>query len=171
MEPSKPIASTLLLFLLFTGMIFDLRNRTVPMPLTLGGLAFSALFALYHQLWFPVLLTTVLIVLSDVQSKRRRLIFAMALTIVAAFVQPGAVPISIAILTVWSMWELRLLGGADAKLMIALILFFGSPTFLLPVAVAGGIQGFIAHLRNKCTIPFVVSIFFGALLYVIAPNI
>lgn len=171
MEASNPIASILLLVLLFTGMIFDLRNRTVPMPLTLGGLAFSALFALYHQLWFPVLLTTVLIVLSDVQPKRRRLIFALALTIAAVIVQPDAVTISVAILIVWSMWELRLLGGADAKLMIAITLFFGSPTFLLPVAVAGGIQGFIAHLRNQRTIPFVVSIFFGTMLYVIAPNI
>jgi hypothetical protein len=46
-----------LLVLLFVCMLYDLREREVPMPFTLGCLIGAGVFALLSGLWSPVLRT------------------------------------------------------------------------------------------------------------------
>jgi Flp pilus assembly protein protease CpaA len=77
--------------------------------------------------------------------------------------------ICVLILGVWVLWEYGILGGADVKLLIAAALVLGNPIVLIPISVAGGIQGVIASLQKKKEIPFVASIFCGTLLFVIYP--
>ena len=88
---------------------------------------------------------------------------------IASFVQPGSVLTIATILGVWAFWEFGILGGADVKILIAAILVLGYPAVLIPVSIVGGIQGVIASLQKKKKIPFVVSIFFGTLLFALYP--
>lgn len=88
---------------------------------------------------------------------------------IASFVQPGGVLICVTIFSVWVLWEFDILGGADGKLLIAAVLVLGNPAVLIPISIAGGIQGVIASLQKKNEIPFVVSIFCGTLLFVLYP--
>jgi Flp pilus assembly protein protease CpaA len=165
------IVNFVLLVLLFVCMIYDLRDREVPMPLTLTCLVGAGLFALFCGLWSPVLLTIALIFVADFDPREKRLAFALTLSAFAGIFQPAAALICIVILGVWMLWEFGIMGGADVKLLIAITLVTGNPAILIPVSVAGGIQGVIASLRKQTEIPFVTSIFCGSLLFVLHPLI
>jgi Flp pilus assembly protein protease CpaA len=165
------IANSVLLVLLFVCMIYDLRDREVPMPLTLGCLIGAGVFGLFHGLWSPVFLTIALTHVADFNPREKRLAFAFTLSAFAGIFQPAAAIICVVILGVWMLWEFGIMGGADVKLLIAITLITGNPAILIPVSVVGGIQGVIASLRKQREIPFVVSIFCGSLLFVLYPLI
>ena len=57
------------------------------------------------------------------------------------------------------------------KLMIAVILAFGNPAVLIPITIVGGFQGGAALLRKRTTVPYVLSIFLGTLVYTLGPLI
>ena len=161
------IARIALLILFLVSMLFDLRKREVPIFLTVTGLVGSGLYALINGLWAPALLTIILTLVSDFNPRVKRLAIAMISSVIASFVQPGGVVICATIFSVWLLWEFDILGGADAKLLIAAVLVLGNPAVLIPISIAGGIQGVIASLQKKKDIPFVVSIFWGTLLFVL----
>jgi Flp pilus assembly protein protease CpaA len=152
-------------------MIYDLRDREVPMALTLGCLAGAGIYALFNRLWCPVLLTIALTHVADFNIREKRLAYAFTLSVYAGIFQPTATLIILVILSVWTLWEFGVMGGADVKLLIALILITGNPAILIPIFIVGGIQGVFASLRKKREIPFVVSIFCGSLLFVLYPLI
>ena len=163
------IARIALLALLFMSMLYDLRKHEVPIFLTVAGLVGSGLYALINGLWAPVLLTVFLTLVSDFNPRAKRLAIALISSVIASFVQPGAVLISATILGVWVFWEFGIMGGADVKLLIAAILTLWNPAVLIPISITGGIQGVIASLQKKKDIPFVASIFCGTLLLVFNP--
>ena len=163
------IARIVLLALLFISMLYDLRKHEVPMLLTISGLVGCGLYATLNGLWVPVLLTVILILGSDFNSREKRLAIATISSVIASFVQPGGVLICATLLGVWMLWEFGILGGADVKLLIAAVLILGNPAVLIPISIAGGIQGVVASLQKKKEIPFVVSIFCGTLLFVFYP--
>ena len=150
-------------------MIYDLRDREVPMPLTVGGLVGVGVYAFFNGLWAPVLLTIALTHVADFNPRTKRLAFAMTLAAFAGIFQPAEALICALILGVWVLWEFGILGGADVKLLIAATLVLGNPIVLIPIAIAGGVQGVIASLQKKREIPFVASIFCGTLLFVFYP--
>jgi Flp pilus assembly protein protease CpaA len=61
---------------------------------------------------------------------------------------------------IWLIWRLDKMGGADAQVLLALILVFG-PSTLLPITLVGGVQGLANLLLKKKTIPYMVSILTG----------
>jgi len=65
---------------------------------------------------------------------------------------------------IWMIWQLEKMGGADAQVLLTLLLLLG-PTILLPVALTGGLQGIITLLARKKTMPFMVSVFTGTCVY------
>ncbi len=161
------IARIALLALLFMSMLYDLRKHEVPMFFTITGLVGSGLYAILNGLWAPVLLTVILTLVSDFNPMEKRLAIATITSVIASFVQPGGVLICATLLGVWALWEFGILGGADVKLLIAAVLVLGNPAVLIPISIAGGIQGVIASLQKKKEIPFVVSIFCGTLLFIL----
>jgi Flp pilus assembly protein protease CpaA len=165
------IAKSVLLVLLLVCAVYDLRDREVPMPLTLGALVGAGVYALFSGIWSPVLLTIALTHVADINPREKRLAFALTLSVFSGLFQPGAAFICAVILSVWMLWEFGVMGGADTKLLIAITLMTGNPAILIPISVAGGIQGVIASLRNQREIPFVVSIFCGSLLFALYPFI
>ena len=163
------IVSFALLVLFFICMIYDLRDQQVPMPLTVGGLIGAGVYALFHGLWALILLTIALILVSDFKSRAKRLAFAIMLVVLAMIFQPSKILIIALVFAVWVLWEFGILGGADVKLIIAALLVLGNPLILIPISIVGGIQGVNAALKKKKEIPFVASIFFGTLLFVLYP--
>lgn len=165
------VVNLVLLVLLFVCMIYDLKDREVPMPLTLGSLVGAGVLGLFHGLWSPVLLTIGLTHVADFNPREKRLAFALTLSAFAGIFQPDAALLCAVILSIWMLWEFGIMGGADVKLLVAITIMTGNATILIPIAVAGGIQGVIASLRKQREIPFVVSIFCGTLFFVLFPLI
>jgi Flp pilus assembly protein protease CpaA len=163
------IVSIALLAFFLVCTVYDLRDREVPMPLTVGGLVGAGVYALFVGLWAPVLLTIALTHVADFNPREKRLAFGLTLAAFSAIFQPEAALICALILGFWILWELGILGGADVKLLIATTLVLGNPIVLIPIAVSGGIQGVIASLQKKREIPFIASIFCGTLLFVVYP--
>ena len=163
------IVSIALLAFFLVCTVYDLRDREVPMPLTVGGLVGAGVYALFVGLWAPVLLTIALTHVADFNPREKRLAFGLTLAAFSAIFQPEAALICALILGFWILWEFGILGGADVKLLIAATLVLGNPIVLIPIAVSGGIQGVIASLQKKREIPFVASIFCGTLLFVVYP--
>ena len=152
-------------------MIYDLRDREVPIHLTLGCLAGASVYALFNGLWLPVLLTVGLIFVADLNTRVKRFVCSLIFAVVVMLLQPDLSLINLTILSIWLLWETGVMGGADAKLLIAITLLIGNPAILIPIAVTGGVQGVIATLRKQKEIPFVASIFCGSLLFVLYPLI
>jgi hypothetical protein len=65
--------------LFFACTIYDLRDREVPMPLTVGGLVGDGVYALFIGLWVPVLLTITLTHVADFDPREERLAFDLTL--------------------------------------------------------------------------------------------
>ena len=152
-------------------MIYDLSRREIPIALTLLCLATAGVVAILHQLWTPAILTVALILVSDVQSPDYRRILAGTACLIAGVLQPTTFVLCIVVLAVWSFWDFGFIGGADAKLLIAILLANGNPAILIPIFLTGGIQGLIARLHHQAEIPFVVSIFLGTILFLATPLI
>ena len=93
------------------------------------------------------------------------------LSFFAAIFEPASAILCLALFTIWFLWDLDKMGGADMKLMAAVILAFSSPIVLLPITLVGGLQGLVAYFRKQTSVPYVFSIFLGTLLYTIVPLI
>ncbi len=156
-------------FLLAT--YFDLRSREVPAWLTLSTLLGSAAYAIYRSLWMPALLTVALCLVSEMTIPAQRRSFAAVISAFLAIFEPTAAILCLTIFTIWLLWDLGHMGGADMKLMIAATLAFGSPAVLIPITIVGGFQGVVALLHKQTSVPYVLSIFLGTLVYTLIPLI
>jgi Flp pilus assembly protein protease CpaA len=156
---------------LLIATFFDLRYREVPTWLTLTTLAGSGASAVYCGLWMPALLTIALCLISEMVIPLQRRSFAAVISAFSAIFQPSAIIICLALFTIWLLWDLGYMGGADMKLMIAATLAFCSPAVLIPITIIGGFQGAVALLRKQKSVPYVLSIFLGTLFYTLAPLI
>jgi Flp pilus assembly protein protease CpaA len=159
------ILFALLLAWLFVCMVYDLRFREVPAWLTIFPLVIVGLFALWRGWWVPPLLAAALILISDLEPRERRYAFAGLVSAFAAIFEP-ATALTVAILaTIWVLWEIRAMGGADAKLLMVVTLVLPQPAVFLWIALAGGLQGLVAFGLRKKEVPYIVAIFAGTLLF------
>jgi Flp pilus assembly protein protease CpaA len=144
-------------------MVFDLRSRQVPAVLTLVPLALAAVWRFFLGGWVMVLLVAALILISDISSKRWRIPLASLVTLLLLFVSENAETVYgiLAIAAIWGMWELKTTGGADAKIIITLVLLFGNGLLYVPIVLAGGVQGLIGLIARRKSIPFTISITLG----------
>ncbi|HYE67410.1 MAG TPA: hypothetical protein VEA58_02290, partial [Anaerovoracaceae bacterium] len=60
-------------------------------------------------------------------------------------------------------WDRGAMGGADAKILITLLLVWGSGWLMVWVALAGGLQGLVAWWRKQREIPYTVAILLGSI--------
>ncbi len=161
----------LLCAILLIATYYDLRSREVPAWLTLTTLLGSGAYAIYQSLWMPALLTVALCLISEMTIPLQRRSFAAVISAFAAIFQPASTIICLVLLTIWLLWDLGHMGGADMKLMIAASLAFGSPAVLIPITIVGGFQGVVALLHKQTSVPYVLSIFLGTLVYILIPLI
>lgn len=167
MLPSISPTQVILLFLLIawlgTSVVFDLRSRQVPPLLTIPPLIISAIWRLVHGGWPLVVMVVVLILISDLPWPKWRIPLAGLVSILALSV-PGISEFIYAILVIfaaWALWEIGATGGADAKLIISLVLLFGNGLLFIPIVLVGGVQGLFGLFARKKTIPYTVAITLG----------
>jgi hypothetical protein len=147
-------------------MIYDLRYREVPASLTLIPLLLAAIYALIYFRWILVAFVILLILISDFKIQSGRLFLAIVLLAISSFIDPGSMLELFSIFSFWSFWEVGAMGGADAKLMMTILLILGNPLVILPVAIIGGLQGLVALIRKEKSIPYLVAIFFGTFIFI-----
>ena len=144
---------------------FDLKKREVPPALTLPPLFGAVLWSAFTGKPAVALFVLLLFILADVSPRLsgfagglQAVIFCLGL---ATSPEPVLVVTTmLAALGIWSLWTFEKMGGADAQVLLALALIFG-PSILLPITLAGGVQGLVSLLARKKTIPYMVSILAG----------
>ena len=162
---------------LLIATVFDLRSREVPSWLTLSLLLGSGVFAAFQGEWLPALLVAALGLISEITIPAQRRLMAAVLTAFSVFSTLSASPLlpttltCLALFAIWLLWDLNRMGGADMKLLMAVLLALSNPLVLLPITLVGGLQGAVGLLRKQTSVPYVLSIFLGTLLYTLAPLI
>jgi Flp pilus assembly protein protease CpaA len=143
----------------------DLKSRSVPAWLTLPGL-FLALF--YQEVRGELALVAfvaLVFVLTDVPRWSQGLLSLLLTTLFVLALLTSADPVAaelsmLATLALWLSWKFKVLGGADAQVLVALMLFCG-PAVLVPVVFLNGLQGLAGLLLKRPTIPAMLSILVG----------
>ncbi len=167
MLPSISPTQVILIFLLMAWLsacvVFDLRSRQVPALLTIPPLVLSALWRLSQGGWSVVILVVALILISDLPWPKWRIPLAWLATVLVLSI-PGSSESIYAFLVIfaaWALWEIGATGGADAKLIISLVLLFGNGLLFIPIVLVGGFQGLLGLIARKKTIPYTVAIAMG----------
>jgi Flp pilus assembly protein protease CpaA len=138
----------------------DLKNREVPVRLTVIPLVAAGLAAIMLGRWSSAGLLIILVFLSDLASFRIGLgLLGMIGTVL---IDPESILLNSSIFLGWLLWEKGAMGGADAKILMALLLVWGSAWLLVWVAIAGGFQGVAAWWRKQREIPYTVAILLGS---------
>lgn len=138
----------------------DLRNREVPNFITIIPMAIAGLIGVLFGRWAAAFLVVVLILLADFESYRVG--WGMVAAAMVALINPGQSVLCVSIFLIWLFWERGAFGGADAKILIALLLLWGNPSLLIWVALAGGLQGLVAWWRKRREIPYTIAILLGS---------
>ena len=152
---------------LLVCMVYDLHSRQVPGKLTLYPLVAAGVYGLFQGQWMPVLLMLTLIFISDWEPRSKRLLFASVIAAFAVIFDKKTLAPVAALYTIWLMWEMGAMGGADAKLLMVITLMIGNPWVLAFIALAGGIQGLVGIMTRQRTVPYVVAIFAGTVLFAV----
>jgi len=145
--------------------ILDQRHRRVPNWLTLPGLLGGALYAAFSGKWELALLVMLLVVTADFPSYISLGVGTAFLVLLPIITGNGQLTFTGSLmLAVIFLWRLGAIGGADAKVLLALPLFFGGGV-LLVVFLVGGFYGLAALVLHRKSIPYVTPIFLGTSLY------
>lgn len=151
----------------------DVKTRKVPNVLTLTVLAYGMISASIRGNWPAALLVVAYILLSDMPKMTASLTSTLSLLLlgiagVASWhsldLGMDAILVQVVMFIVWQMWAKGLTGGADAKILLALTLLYGSGIFLA-ATLAGGVFGLVALLFKKRTLPYVLPIAAGAIVF------
>jgi len=146
--------------------VWDIRTRKVPNVLSLSGLVYGLLAASMQGNWPAAVLAVVLVFLSDLPKPIASFVSIIALGFAAALswwnLELGmeAILAQCILVVVWQMWLYGLTGGADAKILMGLVLIYGSGIFLA-VTMAGGVIGLFALARKQRMLPYVLPIAVG----------
>ncbi|MEW6503569.1 MAG: hypothetical protein AB1457_06370 [Chloroflexota bacterium] len=161
--PAQIIAWALLLAWLAVCVIFDLRSRQVPAFLTVLPLILAAIWQLIQGGWQLVALVALLVLISDLPQAKWRIPVACAATVLGLSIaeSPGVVYTMLVVFAVWALWEIGASGGADAKIIIALVLFFSNGLLFIPIVLVGGVQGLVGLIARRKTVPYTVAITLG----------
>lgn len=148
--------------------LFDLKKRAVPNWLTLPVLAASLAWGFLRGEWPVSTLVLLLILVSDLPffwglAAAAGLVALYQLLPVPSFTGAASLE-SLLLLGIWTTWKLGKTGGADAKVLLALTLAFG-PGICLVVLVTGGIAALIARLRHQESLPYMLPVLAGSILY------
>jgi len=160
---AQVIVWALLLAWLAVCVIFDLRSRQVPAFLTVLPLILAALWQLIQGGWQLVTLVVLLILISDLPWAKWRIPAACTMTVLGLSIagSPGNVYAMLVVFAVWALWEIGASGGADAKIIITLVLFFSNGLLFIPIVLVGGVQGLVGLVARRKTIPYTVAIAVG----------
>jgi prepilin signal peptidase PulO-like enzyme (type II secretory pathway) len=149
----------------------DLKWREVPPALTLPPLFGAVLWNVFNGNFAVALFVLVLCILADVSVQARGFANGLQAVIFCLGVATSPDPwlasaTMLMAYVIWAVWRLEKMGGADAQILLALVLVFG-PAILLPITLAGGVQGLGSLVAKKKTIPYMVSILAGTSVFLV----
>lgn len=149
--------------------VYDLKSRTVPAWLTLPGLFIALLLKEASGELALVAFVGLVFVLSDLSGILQYLAIFLLTTLfmLTLFTTENVVSAELsmlAIFSIWLCWKFNILGGADAQVLAALILFVG-PEIVVPMALMNTIQGLAGMVLKRKTIPAMLSILAGACVF------
>jgi len=153
--------------------ISDLRTRTVPTWLTVIPLLGAVTWTAWQGSLPLALLVLTLVALDDLHWRARGFLGGVqGLLLLFTWQLDGLIGLGIgfSLMGIWLCWKLGAFGGADAQVLMTLALLF-QPAVLLPVALAGGVQGLVQWLRKKPTLPAMLAILVGTLFYLVLPKL
>jgi Flp pilus assembly protein protease CpaA len=153
--------------------ISDLRTRTVPTWLTVVPLLGATVWVAWRGAWPLAFLVLTLVALDDLHWRARGFLGGLqGLLLLFTWQLDGLAGLGtgLALLAIWLCWKLGAFGGADAQVLMTLTLLF-QPAVLLPVALASGLQGLVQWLRKKPTLPAMLAMLAGTLLYLVVPKL
>lgn len=153
--------------------ISDLRTRTVPTWLTVAPLLGATVWIAWQGSWALALLVLSLVALDDLPWQARGFLAGMQgllLLVTWKLDSLAGLGLGLALMAIWLCWKLGAFGGADAQVLMTLALLFQSG-ILLPVALAGGVQGLVQWLRKKPTLPAMLAILAGTFFHLIIPKL
>ena len=146
---------------------YDLKSRTVPAWVTIPPLLGAVVWSAWQSSWAISLLILTLVCLDDLPWRLRGFLVGLqGLLLLFVWQQAGweGAALGLVLLGLWLSWKLGAFGGADAQVLMALILFFG-PEILVPVALMNVIQGLVGMVMKRKTIPAMLSILAGACVF------
>jgi len=160
---SQVLQGAVLLAWLGACVVHDLRSRQVPTLLTVIPLIIAAAWRLYLGGWQIVLLTVILTLVSDLRQIRWRIPVGCCVTVIVLSLSgtPDSIYALLVIFAAWAMWEIGVTGGADAKIIITLVLLFANGLLFVPIVLVGNVQGLAALFARRKTIPYTVAITLG----------
>jgi hypothetical protein len=154
---------------LLACVFFDLRSRALPAWLSIPPLLGSILWTALQGNLGLALLTLTLIALDDLPGRLRGFLGAFQGLLLAWIWQQSGLPglfLGLSLLAIWLGWKLGAYGGADAQVLLTLVLIF-SPGILYPIAVFSGFQGVAQWLRRKAALPAMLSILAGTFFFLL----
>lgn len=143
--------------------IHDLRAREVPGWLLRLPLAIALVWGAMSGNLVASLLALSILVSENVPLRARGFyVGAQGLLAFFAFQEGGfeAFLLSVSLLGIWLAWKLGAFGGADAQVLLVIVLVAGI-SVIVPISVAVGLQGLVARLRKQPTIPALAGIHAG----------
>ncbi len=137
--------------------------------LTIPPMLLAATWRLFQGGWQIVLLVLALTLISDLPKAAWRITLACVATIliISTISQSELIYASLVMFGVWALWEIGASGGADAKIIITLVLIFSNGLLFIPIVFAGGFQGLFALIAKRKTIPYTVSIAAGTAVWML----
>jgi Flp pilus assembly protein protease CpaA len=153
--------------------ISDLRTRTVPTWLTVAPLLGAVAWTAWQGSWTLAILALTLVALDDLHWRARGFLVGLqGLLLFFTWQVDGlnGLTLGLILMALWLGWKLGAFGGADAQVLMTLTLLL-QPGVLLPVALAGGLQGLVQWLRKKPTLPAMLAIFAGTFFYLVIPKL
>lgn len=151
--------------------LYDLKWREVPPALTIPPLFGAVLWKVLEGNFAVALFVLALFIMADVSVRARGFANGLQATIfcLGAATSPDPWLASATMLMaymIWAVWRLEKMGGADAQVLLVLTLVIG-PAILLPITLAGGVQGLASLIMKKKTIPYMVSILAGTSVFLV----
>ena len=130
----------------------------------------SLRFDLVLNIIFTIFILTIFVVMVQTGGLHSSLgLVFVGLNAAIGSILAGNIKWTISLFALWLSWTTGKAGGADVQVQMALAMLI-SPWVLLPVWLAGGLQGLIGLLARRRVIPFMLSIFVGTCIWALFPD-
>ena len=159
----------IILLWLIACTFFDLKKQEVPNFLTLLPLALSCIYGIFSGNGIQIVFLIFLFVISDFP-KDLRLPCGLTGILFGLFFFPQHAFLFTSYFVFWSLWVFEVMGGADVKILMSLLLLTQTPGLGLYVLIAGGLLGFIYLIKGRNNFPYTLAITSGTCFFFVSTN-
>lgn len=148
---------------------FDLKKQEVPNFLTILPLALSSIYAVFSENGIQIVFLIFLFVISDFP-KDLRLPCGLIGILFGLYILPQQAFLFASYFVFWSLWAFEVMGGADVKILMSLLLITQSPSLGWLVLIAGGFLGLVYLIKGRNNFPYTLAITSGTCFFFVSTN-